>query len=88
MGAHNSQLFPCWRRNRMTALVLWMWKLRFGEITYMPNATEPLTNRSQFTSAPLAFCFSLYYSMLPSNNIKSEISTGKGASSNRNSIGL
>lgn len=64
---------------------MWMWKLRFREITDMPNITELVSNRSQTTSAPLKFCFSLYYFMLPSNNMKDEIGIGKDANSKKNS---
>lgn len=69
--------------NMVAAPVLWLWKLRFEEITNMPNITELVSYRSQTISAPLKLCFSLCYSMLPSNNMKNEIGIGKDASSKR-----
>lgn len=54
----------------------------------MSSIIELVSNRSQNTSAPLKLCFSLYYSMLLSNNIKNEIGITRDASSKRNSIEL
>lgn len=77
-----------WRRNKITAPMPWIWKLRFGEITDKPNITEQMHNRPQNTSAPLKFFVSLYSPALPSNNTKNEIGIGKDANSKRNSTEL
>lgn len=43
----------------------------------MPNITELVSHRSQTTSAPLNFCFSLYSPMVPPNNKSNEIGIWK-----------
>ena len=68
--------------------VLWVWKLRFREITDTLNITELVRHRPQGTSAPLKFFVSLYSSLLPSNKVNNEIGFGKDARPKRNSTEL
>lgn len=67
----------------ITVPMLWMWKLRFRDVPEVPSIVEPVTDRNTHPSAPLKFCFSLCYSLPPSNNMKNEIGVGKDANSKK-----